>query len=152
MYSNQHNNIQTCRFEALDVGNALRPTIISPAVHWTKREQSSLLAPPATPRILDAEEQRSERGRALDLIDALTRSGALRLEDATLHVVLAATHGFDKGLVETVVQESVNPVDAVERSSLIMASCVCQRPAAELVRPERLAASRALSPALFAAE
>ena len=32
------------------------------------------------------------------------RSGALRLEEATLHVVLAATHTFDKDLVDTVVQ------------------------------------------------
>ena len=32
------------------------------------------------------------------------RSGALALEEATLHVVLAATHAFDKGLVDTVVQ------------------------------------------------
>mmetsp|Transcript_19018 Transcript_19018/g.52359 ORF Transcript_19018/g.52359 Transcript_19018/m.52359 type:complete len:145 (+) Transcript_19018:659-1093(+) len=139
-----------CRFDALDVGNALRPTILSAGKEWTLRAQPSLLAPPNAPRTLRAEEQRSERARTLDLIDALTRSGALRLEDATLHVVLAATHSFDKGLVETVVQDSVNPIDAVERSSLIMGSCVCQRPAAELVKAERLAASQALSPALFA--
>mmetsp|Transcript_37826 Transcript_37826/g.100530 ORF Transcript_37826/g.100530 Transcript_37826/m.100530 type:complete len:121 (+) Transcript_37826:2644-3006(+) len=92
------------RFEKLDVGNALRPTILKAGEAWTLRAQPSLLAPPAAPRTLRAEEQRSERGRALDLIDALTRSGALSLEDATLHVVLAATHGFDKGLVDTVVQ------------------------------------------------
>mmetsp|Transcript_37829 Transcript_37829/g.100542 ORF Transcript_37829/g.100542 Transcript_37829/m.100542 type:complete len:938 (+) Transcript_37829:111-2924(+) len=92
------------KFEKLDVGNALRPTILKAGEAWTLRAQPSLLAPPAAPRTLRAEEQRSERGRALDLIDALTRSGALSLEDATLHVVLAATHGFDKGLVDTVVQ------------------------------------------------
>ncbi len=61
------------RFEALGQGCAVRPTIISPGPEWTLRSQPSLLAPPASPRALGAEEQRAERGRALDLVDALTR-------------------------------------------------------------------------------
>ena len=61
------------RFEALDGSGAVRPTILSPGPEWTLRSQPSLLAPPAPPRALRAEEQRAERGRALDLLDALTR-------------------------------------------------------------------------------
>ena len=61
------------RFEALDRDNAVRPTIIHPGPEWTLRAQPSLLAPPAPPRRLGPEQQRDERGRALDLLDALTR-------------------------------------------------------------------------------
>jgi hypothetical protein len=49
--------------------------------------------------------QRSPRaGCAPDARAGTRRSGALPLEEATLHVVLAATHAFDKDLVDTVVQ------------------------------------------------
>ena len=51
----------------------MRPTIIHPGPHWTLRSQPSLLAAPGAPRRLEAEGQREERTRALDLLDALTR-------------------------------------------------------------------------------
>ncbi len=50
-----------------------------------------------------------------------------------------------------VAQDNVNPVEGVERSSLILASAVHHRPAADLIRPEHLPAARARAPALFAA-
>ena len=57
----------------MDRDGAVRPTIITPGPEWTLRSQPSLLAPPGAPRPLGAEEQRAERARALDLLDALTR-------------------------------------------------------------------------------
>ena len=48
-------------------------------------------------------------------------------------------------------QDNVNPVEGVERSSLILASAVHRRPAADLIRPEHVPAARARAPALFAA-
>ncbi len=48
-------------------------------------------------------------------------------------------------------QDNLNPVDGVERSSLILASAVHSRPAAELIRPEHISAARARAPALFGA-
>ena len=43
------------------------------------------------------------------------------MENASLHIVMAATHGFDKTVVETVVQDNVSPIEKVERSTLILA-------------------------------
>ena len=39
-------------------------------------------------------------------------------------MVVAATHTFTKTLIDTVVQDNVNPIEKVERTQLIMASVV----------------------------
>ena len=46
-------------------------------------------------------------------------------------------------------QDNINPVDGVERSSLILASTVHGRPAADLIRPEHVPAALGRTPALF---
>ncbi len=37
------------------------------------------------------------------MLDALTKSGALSVDFASLHVVIAATHCFDKSIIDTVI-------------------------------------------------
>ena len=44
------------------------------------------------------------------MLCCLARSGALPLEEATLHVVLAVTHAFAKDIVDTVVQVQASAV------------------------------------------
>jgi hypothetical protein len=111
------------KYGALDVDGALRPTILNTGPTWTKSSKKSLLSPAVSSSLYN-EEQRKERERAFDLLDALTKSGFLQLDDAALHVVIAATHCFDKSLVHTVIQDNINPIEKVERSSLIMASTI----------------------------
>jgi hypothetical protein len=82
---------------------------------------------------LDREAQGSERSAAFDLIDALTRSGALAIHDTELHVVIASTHCFKRSLMQTLVHDSINPIEKVERSSLIVSSTVHRRSIEELV-------------------
>lgn len=135
-------------FERLDVDSQLRPTIITPGDGWTKRAQKALLAEP-TQESLDSEEQKKEKDAAFDLLDALTKSGALPITNASLHIVVAATHCFDKTITETVVQDNVNPIDKVERSTLIMASTVHQQPISALIRDAQLPRVQAASPMLF---
>ncbi|CAE6956666.1 TRPT1 [Symbiodinium natans] len=136
------------RFEKLDTDNSLRPTIISAAERWTKQSQKALLASPST-SFLSKTEQKTEREAAFDLLDALTKSGALPLTHASLHVVIAATHCFDKTVTETVIQNNVNPIAKVERSSLIMASTVHEKPVGELIKDEQVQRVTAASPQLF---
>ena len=117
--------------------------------------QAALLAPPKT-LTLRAAEIRSEKERSFDLLDALSCSGAskpgwtavmrtaevnrrdaylthrpalhaVRLEAASLHVVLAVTHAFDESLMDVVIGQNVNPIEKLERTSLILASAVQAR-------------------------
>eukprot|EP00434_Breviolum_minutum_P021029 symbB.v1.2.018552.t1/scaffold1483.1/size116006/1 len=110
-------------FEKLDTSNSVRPTIITPEETWTKRSQKGLLAK-AKAEMIRAEQIKREKNAAFDLLDMITKSGALPLSHATLHVVLCATHCFDKTLMETVIQENLNPIAELERSSILMASTI----------------------------
>ena len=131
-----------------DPESSLRPTIINPGSTWTKRAQASLLSTPVA-STLGADEQAREKSAAFDLLDALTRSGALSVEHASLHVVIAATHCFDDSLMDTVVQRNVNPIERVERSTLIMAATLHGCPAPELVQESQVGRVCAFSPMLF---
>eukprot|EP00418_Pyrodinium_bahamense_P095920 CAMPEP_0179039872 /NCGR_PEP_ID=MMETSP0796-20121207/15359_1 /TAXON_ID=73915 /ORGANISM="Pyrodinium bahamense, Strain pbaha01" /LENGTH=936 /DNA_ID=CAMNT_0020736207 /DNA_START=64 /DNA_END=2874 /DNA_ORIENTATION=- len=136
------------QFERMDSDGALRPTIISPSDRWTKRAQKALLASPTT-SVLHSDEQKREKDAAFDLLDALTKSGSLPVDHISLHIVVAATHCFDKSVTETVVQDNVNPIDKVERSTLIMAMTVHQQPAAALIQQAQYPRVSSASPVLF---
>ena len=119
-------------YTRFDPDASLRPTIINPGATWAKRAQAGLLSTPQTSS-LDTDLQAAEKNAAFDLLDALTRSGALPIEHASLHVIIAATHCFDQSLVDTVVQRNVNPIERVERSTLIMAATLNNLPASALI-------------------
>ncbi|MBL9103130.1 MAG: hypothetical protein JNL82_19445 [Myxococcales bacterium] len=126
------------KFEAFDEDGALRPTIINPGDVWTRTAAKGLLAAPTT-ATLHGQQQKDEKNRAFDLLDALSRSGALPIEHASLHVVLAATHCFDKTLLDTVIQNNVNPIEKVERSILLVATTIHGRDARELINEDQQA-------------
>merc|ERR1711924_381520 len=117
-------------------GGALQPTILKAGNSWTKQRRSTVFGADFATSLLEHEEQMQEWNAAFDLLDALTRSGALPVEHASLHVLVLATHNFEKSVVETLIQDSVNPIDEVERSLLIMASVVHESPAKALLRAE----------------
>jgi len=150
------------RYDALDSSNALRPTVVTCGRTWHKKAQAALLTAtskkPPLQTSLDASGQTAEKAKAFDLLDALSRSGALTLEHSELHVVLCATQAFDESVVDTVVSKNVNPIERAERSALIMAAAVHGKPAvgpegySALVKPESLARVTDLSPLLFGGE
>lgn len=63
---------------------------------------------------------------------------------------MAATHCFEKNVINTLVQDNVNPIDKVERSALIVATTIHEKPARALVQADQLERLSTLSaPALF---
>jgi hypothetical protein len=111
------------KLNKLDRDGAVRPTKLIVGQSWHKTFYESLLSK-ASKVTLGEDELRTERSKAIDLLDALTKSGALPLEDAQLHVVNVVTHCFDKTLMRTVARDNINPIERVERTQLIIASVV----------------------------
>ena len=134
--------------DKFDPNSALRATIITASDAWTKTSQKGLLQSPFTSAI-DASALEKERTATYDLLDALSRSGASILEDASLHVIVASTHNFDLSLMDTVVQGNINPIERVERSALILASTLHSTPAIQLMKPDQLPRVQSSSPSLF---
>jgi len=138
-------------YEKYDPDSALRPTIIKTGVVWTKKAQAALLTAASAKKLYVAD-QTTEKTAAFDLLDALSRSGSLCIDDASLHVVIAATHCFDKTLVNTVIQKNVNPIERVERSTLIMASTIHGVLVSDLVVGNQVNRLQGITPTLFLAE
>lgn len=136
------------KYEQLDEDSALRPTIISIGETWIKKHQKSILASPETTS-LHTDLQKAETNQAFDILDALSRSGSLSVDSAELHVIIAATHCFAESLVDTVVQNNVNPIEKVERSTLIVASTLLELGPLEFVKREHHDRLRALFPLLI---
>ncbi len=129
------------RLETEDPDGSLRPTIINVGKTWSKRSQRSLLSPPSVAALSVAEQKLvrpslpverllltathpQEKNACWDLLDSLTRSGGLPIEGAMLHIVVASTHCFEASVFDTLVKANVNPIEKVERSSLIVASAI----------------------------
>ena len=136
------------KFEEFDTDSALRPTIIDVGERWEKRSFRSLRGRPVE-NILGAKERDDEKTKCFDLLDALSCSGSLEIDGASLHVVLAATHCFEETVINTVVRKNMNPIEKLERSLLIVASTIQGKPAGDLVRPTNLAQIQNHSPQLL---
>ena len=126
-------------FDRLDGDACLRPTTIKASTPWRVSSQKGLLS--ATKQTTyDADRLATEKRKAFDLLDSLTRSGALPLLSTQLHVVVAATHAFDHDVAETVIRDNVNPILKAERSSLLVASTLFGAAPRTLVEPSRVPA------------
>ena len=136
------------KFEKLDTDSALRPTIINVGEEWQKKSLKSLRGKPVE-KSLWSKEQDAEKTRCYDLLDALSCSGSLEIDCASLHVIVAATHCFDESIVDTIVQNNINPIEKVERSLLIVGSTIQGKPPGRLVKPTNLAQVEGHSPQLL---
>jgi hypothetical protein len=114
-------------------GIALRSTTVKLSDSWTRSRQDSLLTE-ATASELWSADLNVERNKAMDLLDALSRSGSLPIPFSELHVIVSVTHCFEKDVIETIVQDNVNPIEKLEQSTLLVGSAIHGVPAMDLIR------------------
>ena len=128
-------------FDKLDGDACLRPTTIKPRRRGASRARRAPFS--ATKQTTyDSDRLATEKRKAFELLDALTRSGAIPLLSTQLHVVVAATHAFDHDVAETVIRDNVNPILKAERSSLLVASTLFGAAPRTLVEPPPRAGAR----------
>lgn len=112
------------KLEKIDTDGALRSTIIKAGTsNWKRMRQANLLVAP-TLSILSTDDIEHEKKKAFDLLDAISRSGTLAIDCSELHIIVGVSHCFENDIMGSVVQDNVNPIEKVERSSVILASCI----------------------------
>jgi hypothetical protein len=121
--------------EEHDTDNALRSTIIKTSDTWTRSRQENLLTKIRS-STLRSSDIKSEKDKAFDLLDALSRSGSLPISCSELHVIISVTHCFEKDVMGTVIQDNINPIEKLEMSTLLIASTLHGVPAGQLVRDD----------------
>jgi len=109
--------------EKYDKDSALRSTTIKANDQWSRNRQTNLLAKYVNAS-LDSTDIKSEKNKAFDLLDALSRSGSLPIGYSDLHVVLCVTHRFEKDMMDTIIQDNINPIERLELSTLLLGSTV----------------------------
>lgn len=141
------------KFDVHDTDHSLRATIIKTGEVWTRKRQESLLSSSIKDTVLGPDGIKSEKDKAFDLLDALSRSGSLPLAYSELHVVIAVTHCFENDVLGTVLQDNINPIEKVEKSSLMVASTIHgSSPGALLESDTSVARLQGSFPALFDGE
>lgn len=111
---------------------SLRSTVLKTSDNWMRDRQANLLSKP-TRQNLGTEDIKKEKNKAVDLLDALSRSGSLPITSCELHVLVAVTHCFDKDVIGTVVRDNINPIEKIEKSTLLFASTIHGVPARNLI-------------------
>jgi len=74
----------------------------------------SLLAQKPKTSLLGATALKQSRSKAMDLLDALSRSGELALVQSQLHVFYATTLSFDQMVLDLLIQKNANPIKVME--------------------------------------
>ena len=136
------------QFELLDTSDSLHTTILSVASNWQKKYQKTILGNTES-KSLNEESLKEERDNAFDLLDCLTKSGELKLCQSEFHVVLVSSYCFDKSVLNSLCQDNLNPIEELERSTLIVASTLFEKPVEHLIEEERIEQIKQHSPQLF---
>ncbi|KAL3937890.1 MAG: hypothetical protein SGBAC_007088 [Bacillariaceae sp.] len=113
-------------FEKLDSDGALKSTIVQTSKYWERSRQQHLLMEWEQNQwtYLCEDELNMERNKAMDLLVAISRSGSLPIKCCELHILVAVSHCFEKQIMETIIQDNINPIKKVTNSMSMIASVI----------------------------
>ncbi|KAL7479988.1 hypothetical protein ACHAW6_005701 [Cyclotella cf. meneghiniana] len=111
----------------------LRTTVLKTSDNWVRNRQENLLTGLKKQK-LNPEDVKKEKNKAFDLLDALSRSGSLPIKYSELHVIIAATHCFEKDVIDTIVCDNIDPIEKIEMSTILFASTVHGVAARDLIK------------------
>ena len=115
-----------------DREDSLHTTIFKSSDYWSGICTDSILSKPKK-KYFAPEKVCKFRNNAFDLLDALSRGGTLSLDFGSLHILTAVTHCFDDTILNTITKQNVNPIQSLERSSLILLSTIFQKSPKQLI-------------------
>jgi len=137
-------------FERLDKFNYLASVKIEVGEDVQVRGYKDFLGKKPTQKKLDQESLASERAQAMDLLDALSRSGELPLVQTQVHIVVAISHSVDDSVMTALVEKDINPIARLEHSAALMATALTGEPLDALVQAQHCSRLRGeLSSELF---
>ena len=76
---------------------------------------------------------RNEKNKAFDLLDAITKSGALPLKCAEFHLLIATAHSFPQSIMCALARDNIDIVTSMNRTVMIAAATVLGVPVSELL-------------------
>ena len=94
----------------------VRPTIISAGKSWLRESPRQLGSVERSHQFLDTKARSRAKDATFDLLDLLTRAGALNLASAELHIVVCNTVSFEHCLVDVLVKRNLDILDRVDKS------------------------------------
>ena len=53
-------------------------------------------------------------------MDTITKSGVIELQNVEIHSILGLSYAFDKSVMDTLVIDNFNPIEALEYSALLV--------------------------------
>ncbi len=105
-------------------GSSLRQTVLHVESKWRRQESGFVGAAKSVE--LGKDEIAAERNTCFGLLDSLSNGGCLSLgSEAELHVVFVATHQYEKSVLDSVVQESRDPIEELQHDWSLMREAIC---------------------------
>mmetsp|Transcript_12924 Transcript_12924/g.13375 ORF Transcript_12924/g.13375 Transcript_12924/m.13375 type:complete len:160 (-) Transcript_12924:164-643(-) len=120
------------QFDKYGSSDSIRPGIVRASNNWRRQRQENLFSLLKETN-LQVDNLKTEKQRAFDLLDSLTRSGGLSVDHSSIHVFMTSAHCFEDNLLNTLIQKNINPIVELEKSMLLMASVVHEKEVKDII-------------------
>jgi hypothetical protein len=114
------------KLKSLQNNTPLQPTAVKTGDVWMQKKSLNARAAAAggPAKDIGSTDQEVNTKKAMNLLDALSRSGSLPIQFAQVHAIVGVTHCFQNTLMDTLVLDNVDPIKKLTESTLLLASVI----------------------------